>query len=97
MKKSDYTVNLLGTSFVIKTDEEPEYISRVLKYLRLKTAELEKSMALNDPLKIAIISSILITDELFKARDTGSVADFDEAEKLTLQILERIDQSLSDN
>ncbi len=82
---------------MIKTDEDPAYISRILKYLKLKSEDVENSMSIKDPLKVAILSGFLIADELFKARSESDSAENREVERLTLQIIDRIDKSLTDN
>ena len=63
-------IELLGTSFTIRTDEDPEYLREVVEHFREKVAEIQRSVGTEDPLKIAILAGILTSDELLKR--TGS-------------------------
>ncbi len=98
MDKSLFRINLLGTSFAIQTDEETGKMEEILDYLRKKTEAVESEMGIKDPLKNSIISSIIIVDELLKEKQKcrgDQNKEFDEVERLTLQIMERIDRSLN--
>ena len=97
MDKSLFRINLLGTSFAIQTDEDNSKMEEILDYLRKKTETVESEMGIKDPLKNSIISSIIIVDELLKEKQKSRGdrnKEFDEVERLTLQIMERIDRSL---
>lgn len=97
--RSVFRVQLLGTSFTIQADEDTERLDRIVRYLRGKTDQVEKSLGTKDPLKTSLISAILIVDELFKEKEKGKDSPlFDkEAEELTLKILEKLDHGLLDN
>jgi cell division protein ZapA (FtsZ GTPase activity inhibitor) len=84
-------IHLLGTSFTIKTNEDPEYFHSLVRYVEKKQEEVKRSTGVTDPLRIAVLSSILITDELYKA-DSGA----GEAEDLTADLIKLIDQSLDE-
>ncbi|MBI9105352.1 MAG: cell division protein ZapA [Spirochaetales bacterium] len=97
MDKNLFQVNILGTSFSIQTDEDPGRMEEIVDYLKKKTAAVESGLSIKDPLKNLIISSIILIDELQKEKQMlidGRGSDFDEVERLTLQIMERIDKSL---
>ncbi len=63
-------IELLGTSFQIQSDESPEYIDTLLTYYKSRVQEIEGSVATGDPLKKAILAALLVTDELFRERET---------------------------
>ncbi|MBN2050823.1 MAG: cell division protein ZapA [Spirochaetales bacterium] len=92
MEKRAFQVQLLGTSFIVQTDEDADYFTRLLDYVSKKTDEIESAVRVKDPLKTAILTCLTIADELHK----GFVMDQDlhEAEKITLSLLEKIDRSL---
>lgn len=97
MKNNLFQVNLLGTSFSIQTDEDPKRMEEIVNYLREKTNSVESGLSIKDPLKNLIISSIILIDELQKEKRMladGRSSEHDEVERLTLQIMERIDKSL---
>ena len=84
-------IHLLGTSFTVKTNEDPEYFQSLVRYVEKKHEEVKHSMGVTDPLRIAVLSSILITDELHKA-DNG----VGKAEDLTADLIKLIDQTLEE-
>ena len=92
-------VDLLGTSFSIQTDQDPKYVSRIIGYLRGKIEELEESAGTTDRLRIAILSAILVADELFRERSRQGVGANDDGQhvrELTEKIIDRIDTVLED-
>jgi len=95
MSKGNLQIDLLGTSFAIQADEKSEYLSALYAHFKKTVTKVEATSGLEDPLKIAIISGILLGDELYKERmkrsDIGAL-DLSEAEKLTLEMISRIDQ-----
>ena len=96
-------INLLGTSFTIKADEDPEYVTNLLSYVEAKVKEIESTAALKEPLKISILTSLLIADELFKEREKGrkhgtsgqnQSLDSDEVTRITKNMIERLERTL---
>lgn len=67
-------IEVLGTAFTIETDEDPEYVADIVDYYKTKVQEIRKSVSTSDPLKISILSGLLVIDELFRerARDDGA-------------------------
>jgi len=59
-------IELLGTSFNIETNAEPEYLNEVLDFYNIKIEEVKNSVNTSDPIKIAILAGILVVDEYFK-------------------------------
>jgi len=92
MEKRNYQVQLLGTSFTVQTDENPEYFDQLLSYIKKKVDDIESSVRVKDPLKTAILTCLTIADEFHKGE--GTTEDLAEAERITLSIIERIDKSL---
>ncbi|MDR1909858.1 MAG: mannose-6-phosphate isomerase, class I [Spirochaetaceae bacterium] len=92
MAKSDLRIDILGTSFSISADEDQAYLESLLNYYRIKVENTRKRTGLQDPLKLALVTGFLLCDDLFK----GSAGDEqDEAERLTLDLISRIDAALS--
>lgn len=58
----------LGTSFKIQVDENPKYMAEILEYLHTITGKIEKSTGIQDPLKISLLTSIYVIDELFNEK-----------------------------
>jgi mannose-6-phosphate isomerase len=93
-------VEALGTSIPIAADEEPEYLTYLLETYRKAVKKTQITTGLTDPLKTAVLTGFLLCDEVEKARrekapvqKTG-VPDDGEAEKLTLNLISRLDNVL---
>ncbi len=98
MASSIQKIRLLGSSFSLKIDEDPAYFKKIMTYVETRFSEIQEEMTVNDPLRVAILSCILITDELFKERSKRSSGlsekDAEEVEKMTLEIMKLIDSAL---
>lgn len=99
MPKGNLQIDLLGASFAIQADEKPEYLNALLGHYKKTISQIETTSGLSDPLKIAIIAGILLTDEIYKEKmkraDQVSPVDLAEAEKIALGMISRIDQVIS--
>jgi cell division protein ZapA (FtsZ GTPase activity inhibitor) len=92
-------MDLLGTSVTLKADEDPVYLESLLNRYRIAIENTQKITGLTDPLKIAVVTGYLLCDEIQKTqkqRETAGLTDGDakEAERLTLDIIARIDEAL---
>ena len=98
MNKVPVEIELLGATFNIVTDEDPAYLNRIVKYYENKIKSLENSSKIKDPLKLSILTGIILADELFKERNKGydpeELKDSIEAEHLALKIIDQIDKTL---
>ena len=88
-------IDLLGTSFSVRTDEDPEYFKEVVEHFRGKVAEIQRSVATNDPLKIAILAGILAADDYIKLNGSQR-RDDSEARKITESLIAQLDEALQD-
>ncbi|MBQ9495019.1 MAG: cell division protein ZapA [Treponema sp.] len=95
-------INLLGASFAIRASEESAYLEKLLGYYKRITQEVEKTGGLKNPTEVAIMSGIALVDELYKEKSKNAqqvnmqhtANDDDEAERLTLKMIEKIDKVL---
>ncbi|GHV81742.1 mannose-6-phosphate isomerase [Spirochaetia bacterium] len=101
MPKSNLRIDILGTSLSIAAEEDSAYLESLLNHYRIKIENNRKKFGLSDPLKLAIVTGFLLCDEAQKAQHggTGALADsessdLDEAERLTLDLITRIDEVL---
>ena len=67
-------VTIFGQEYVIKTSANPQYIKDVAAYVNKKMNEIKESGLDVDSqqLKIAVLASMNITDELFSIRNDSS-------------------------
>ena len=101
MQKSRLSVNVLGTSFNLEADQESDYVQSIYDYYLSVLEKSKETSDVDDPLKIAIIAGLLLSDEVFKARleTTGSVTDpkaFLDMETTTMRMIEKIDDVIHD-
>lgn len=87
-------IDLLGTSFTIQTDEDPQYVQDLVDYLHTKVQEIQRRVPGADELKVAILAGVLIADELFRARDGGDTPPRDQAATAASEIAERLINTL---
>ena len=101
-------IEMLGTSFTIQANEDNQYLEKLLGYYQRITDDVKRIDSINSPLQVAILSGIMICDELYKekqnkiALENGeSVAqisensiDSDEIQRITLEMIKKIDKVL---
>ena len=94
-------VQLLGTNFTLRTDENPEYLNQVIWYYKKKLEEMENSLSTKDPLKLSILTGFTIVDELMKLKSSENGQHQDPYSKMEGQIneiagrlIQEIDQAL---
>ncbi|MDR0402753.1 MAG: cell division protein ZapA [Treponema sp.] len=94
MEKNDLHIAMLGTSFSISADEDPEYLENLLERYRIVVENTQKATGLGDPLKAAILTGFLLCDEIEKMKTRLGEEDSRKAEQLTLDLIARIDEVL---
>jgi cell division protein ZapA (FtsZ GTPase activity inhibitor) len=91
-------VDILGFTFHIQSDEDPDYLAEVVESLKKKTQETRNRYPGIEPTKCLIMTGIQLVDELLKERKRISLgltsAEAEEAFRITEDIIRRIDDSL---
>jgi mannose-6-phosphate isomerase len=91
---------MLGTSFSISTDEDAAYLESLLNRYRIKVQNTQKKTGVRDPLQLSIVTGIILCDEIEQIQKRRGISpasspdDLDEAERLTLDLITRINQVL---
>ncbi len=70
MNQQRVEVEIFGTTYTIKSDENPEYTIELAKFVDSKMCDITKHTDTVSTGKIAILASIHIADELFKMKKT---------------------------
>ena len=101
MQKSRLSVNVLGTSFDLEADQKDDYVQSIYNYYLSVLEKAKETSDVDDPLKIAIIAGLFLSDEVFKARleTTGTVTDleaFIDMETTTMRMIAKIDDVIHD-
>ena len=68
MTTNKISVNIFGSEYALKTDQDQEYISQIAKYIDQKMREIDKTQTINSNFKIAILAALNIVDELYQER-----------------------------
>ena len=99
-------IEMLGTSFTIQATEDKEYLEKLIGYYKRITEDVNKIESVKNPLQTAILSGIMICDELYKekqakvAMENGEYIpvenDMDslEIERRTQSMIDKIDKVL---
>lgn len=61
-------IDVLGTAFTIQANEENEYLEKLLGYYKQITKDVQSIDSVKTPLQVAILSGIMICDELYKEK-----------------------------
>jgi len=109
MPKHELNIDVLGCSLSISADENPEYLQSLLGSYKRKLEEIRINTGLKDTLKIAILTGFMLCDELERSKagkpvnnvqdpgKSGHDEDFKEAEKLTMNLINRLDDLLGND
>jgi cell division protein ZapA len=61
-------VEIFGQKFIIKSDEEQAYILKLAEYVDSKMHEVNEKLQLSTPRKVAVLTALNITHELFSMK-----------------------------
>jgi cell division protein ZapA len=61
-------VEIHGQRYAVRSDLDAQYIAELAGYLDEKMHSAARELASADPLRIAVIAALNITDELYRAR-----------------------------
>jgi len=62
-------VKIFNQELRIRTDESPEYVREVARYVDAKIYEVVNSASATSPTKAVMLAALNITDELFRERE----------------------------
>ena len=96
MEKRQLKIEVLGTSFVIQSGESSEHLAHLSSYVKARIEEVKGRYSFADPLTIAVLTALNITDELFKTRE-GHDPQGQEIESVAERLINRMDEELLDH
>jgi len=94
MEKRQLRIDLLGTSFVIQSEESTEHLNRLAAHVRSRVEEVRKRYPFAEPLTVAVLAALNITDELFKVREGREPPESYEVDSVAERLINRIDDDL---
>jgi cell division protein ZapA len=92
-------VEILGETYTLKTETGAEYTRRVAEHVDRTAREIRDESGVVDQKKVAILTAIAVTDQLFRMRDgVETVKGLAEkrAERLIGEILATVEQAAGD-
>ena len=66
--KNVLKIRIYGAEYSIRSQEDANHIKAVAEYLDSKMREVDNNVRVDSSLKVAILASLNITDELFRER-----------------------------
>jgi cell division protein ZapA (FtsZ GTPase activity inhibitor) len=100
MEKHNLEVNILGSSFTIRSSDDQEYLKQLVAYLEHTVRTIRQRYDSYDPIKVALLAGLNIADELFRCRSAqrdGEDSGAQEIERIATRLIETIDRSLAEN
>ena len=101
-------IDMLGTSFTIQANEDNQYLEKLLGYYKRITDDVKNIDSIKPSLQVAILSGIMICDELYKEKQNKIALEngvfvsqnpedsknSDEIQRITLEMIQKIDKVL---
>ena len=92
MKKT-IEVNILGQKFLVRSESEEHYVSRVAEFVNEKVMEIARKTQSIPSLNVAILAAMNIADEYLRMREKKEQT-FQTVEKKIRNVIELIDLQL---
>ena len=87
-------ITIFGQEYSVKAPVDPTYIKKIAEYVDTKMREVQSGFSSTQSSnRIAILSAMNITDELFNAKKRGD-SDNNEIEEKITSLIELIDESV---
>ena len=87
-------ITIFGQEYSVKAPADPTYIKKIAEYVDTKMREVQSGFSSTQSSnRIAILSAMNITDELFNAKKQGDT-DSNEVEEKITSLIDLIDESL---
>ena len=87
-------ITIFGQEYSVKAPADPTYIKKIAEYVDIKMREVQSGFSSTQSSnRIAILSAMNITDELFNAKKQGDSESNEVEEKIT-SLIELIDDSI---
>ena len=93
-EKNVLKVRIYGAEYLIRGQADVNYMHSVAEYVNNKMLEVDQNSRVDSSLKIAILATLNIADELFRERGEKELLR-NELEKKMQQLNELIDRQLS--
>ena len=68
MDKNSVIVSIMGSDYALKSDVDSQYVQELAAYVDQKMQKLSDGSQVRSPLKIAVLTAVNISDELFRLK-----------------------------
>ena len=68
MAPGQIRVNIFGTEYTLRSDDNENYIKEIARYLDEKMREVDKGNSIKSSSKISVLAALNVVDELFQER-----------------------------
>lgn len=68
MAPGQIRVNIFGTEYTLRSDDNENYIKEIARYLDERMREVDKSSSVKSSSKISVLAALNVVDELFQER-----------------------------
>lgn len=68
-EKKTVEVTILGETYTLKSDTSEEYTRRVAEHVDLTAREIREESGVVDQRRVAILTALAVTDQLFRMRE----------------------------
>lgn len=92
-------VQILGETYTIKSETSREYTQRVAQHVDRTAKEIRQESGVVDQKKVAILTALAVTDQLFRMREGVEVVKGlaeKRAERLQAEVLAVVEQAAGD-
>lgn len=86
-------ISLLGVSFNIETNDNPDYIKKIVDIYSSKIENVKSFTSTKESLKIAIIAGLLVSDQYLKQKE--ALEKEKEKEKIAKKVDDESDKLIS--
>ena len=69
MTPGQLRVNIFGSEYTLLSDNNEEYVKEIAAYLDKKMREMDKNQLIKSSSRLAILTALNITEELFQERE----------------------------
>lgn len=92
--KKTIKVKIYGKEYSIRSYEDPEYVEEVARYIDSKMDEIARNGNYSNPIQVAVLAAMNVTDELFATRREKEELATSFKDK-SFELVERISSAIS--
>ncbi len=100
MSKNSLRIEILGSSFTIQSEDNLDYLRRVIQYLQDRISEVQQNYSIADPKKILILTALNLVDKILKLEQNQLKLERDELReisKITEELIFKLETSIGEN